>query len=399
LLLLSTFVLIVLFSVAFVWATTAPFAITATATGKVAPPDRVQVISYPEPGAIKSLGVRVGEHVTAGQTLVELDRSSAAAELDQVQSDIVGLQAEMLRLQAEQQNVDPDFASVPPAKALEQAALLAARRARHAGELAVAEGELKATQATIAGTEAALVPLRHRLAGRRELVKSGYGSTFQMNEDETRVGELSGRQQEAVANEQRARARLVAVEQAYREDVAKSLADAMNKLSGFQQVLPKYQHRLEALTLVAPVAGRIKTVAVSGLGAAIRPGDPIVEIVPDDAKQLVLAKLPAAEIGHVHPGQAVRISLLPGDNHFKPMDGTVKTVAPDSTADEHSGQLTYVVEIEPDQAGFPSHGDQDTYPLTPGVPVVATIITGNRSVLSAIAGPLFAELDTALTER
>lgn len=399
LLLLSTLALIVLFTAALAWATTAPLTITATATGKVAPYDRVQTISFPETGAIKAVDVRVGEHVAAGQALVELDPSAAAAELEQVQSDILGLQADIRRLHAEQQGGDPDFSSLPQQKALEQTALLAARRARHAGDLAVAQGDMKAAQASVEGADAALAPLRKRLAGRRELAKTGYSSTFQMNEDETRVGELEGRRAEGIANEQRAQARLQAVAESYREEVAKSLADSMNKLSSLEQVRPKYVHRLEALRLTAPVAGMVKTVTVTGSGAAVRPGDPIVEIVPDDASQLVVVKLPAAEIGHVHPGQVARLNLMPADNHFRPLEGTVKTVAPDSNADERTGQLTYVVEIQPSEAGFLSTGESGRYTLSPGVPVSATIITGSRTVLSAVAGTMFAELDTALTER
>lgn len=398
-LLLSWAMLAAVFIAALVWAAYAPIAVTATAMGKIAPPDRVQIISQPEGGAVHALHVRVGQHVKAGDVLVELDPEAAAADLGQLETEASGYLAEVRRLEAERDGRQPDFTGIPDDKAREQMALFQARRARHEGDLRVAQDELRVARATIAGAQAALDPLRKRLSGRRELAAQGYDSQFQVNEDESRIGELTGRLEEGQANAELAQAHIAATEQTYQEDIAKTLADDRNHLSTIERLRPKYEHHLDVMQVVAPVDGVIKTVAVTGVGAVVKPGEPIVELVPDDAERLVVAKLPAADVGHVRPGQKVRITLFPPDSRLRPLDGTVQTVAPDSAPDERTGQLNYVVEISPSANRFSGDKGDDNYPLVTGVPVSVTILDGERTVLAAICGPLFSSLDDTLTER
>jgi len=308
------------------------------------------------------------------------------------------LQGEIRRLDAESRGLVPDFTSMAPAIAGQQRALFQTRRQRHAEEKLVGQSEISAYQATVAGSAAALAPLRHRLQARAELAVQGLASKFQVNEDEARIAELTGRLQEARANEEKARRRLAAADDTWQEEIARSLKEASAKLSSVSSLAPKLERRLQGMHIVAPVDGVVKTVAVTGIGATLRPGEPAVEIVPDDAKRMISVKLPAAEVGRVRPGQKARITLIPPDSHLRPLSGSVTQIAPDSSADEHSAQFNYVVEIDPGALEF--QGERgEAYPLSPGVPVSVSIVTGTRTVLGAVAGPLFADLEGALSER
>ena len=395
---LAVAAMVAVFAIGLVWAANGRIAIMASANGRVVPPARVQLLGHAEGGAVAALHVRIGQRVNAGDPLIDLDSTAARAELAQQISEGEVLGADILRLDAESQGLEPDFAVLNPLMSAQQTALFRTRQLRHREELLVVQSEINAYGATVSGFAAALAPLQQRMQARRGLADKGLASRFQVNEDEARVAELIGRLQEAKANEEKARRRLITVDGAWQEDIAKSLKEAHAKQDSMVSLRPKLERRLNALHITAPVGGIVKSVTVTGIGATLRPGEAAVEIVPDDAARLISVKLPAAEVGHVRLGQKARITLIPPDSHLQPLSGKVTQIAPDSSADEHSGQFNYVVEITPDAAEFLG-GAGEVYALSPGVPVAVTIITGTRSVLGAVAGPLFADLERAVSER
>jgi len=395
---LAVAAIMLMFVGGYVWSANTRIAIMASANGRVVPPERVRLLGHPEGGAVAALHVRVGQHVLEGAPLIDLDATAARSDLAQQVAEGDALKGDIRRLEAESRGLAPDTGDMAPAVAMQQAALYQTRQDRHREELLVAQGEINAYHAATAGFAAALVPLEHRMRARRGLAEQGLASKFQVDEDEARIAELAGRLQEGRANEEKARRRLASADDSWKEDIAKSLKEAHAKLDSVSSLRPKLEKRLQAMHMVAPVSGVIKTVAVTGIGAALRPGEAAVEIVPDDVTRMISVKLPAGEVGHVRLGQKARITLSPPDGHLRPLSGRVTQIAPDSNADDRSGQFNYVVEITPDALEF--QGERgEVYPLSPGVPVAVTILTGTRSVLGAVAGPLFADLEGALGER
>lgn len=390
--------ILVIFGMGIVWAASFRVAIMAVADGRVVPPERVQVLGHAEGGRVAALHVRTGQHVVAGEVLIDLDPTAARADLAQQKAESEVLSGDIRRLDAESLRQVPDFGGLPKAIVSQQAALFTSRQHRHVEEMRVVQSEINANMAMVTGLTAALAPLRLRMLARRGLSEKGLASSFLVNEDEARVAELAGRLQEAQANEEKARRRLIAVEGVWQEEIAQALKDAHAKLESHSSQRPKLEKRLLDMRIAAPVTGTVKSTSVTGPGATLRPGEAAVEIVPDDARRVIAVKLPAGEVGHVRLGQTARITLLPADGGLRPLDGAVSQIAPDSSADDRSGHFHYLVEITPVATEFT--GDAaEVYPLVPGVPVSVAIITGTRTVLAAIMGPLFADLDRAVSER
>jgi adhesin transport system membrane fusion protein len=381
------------------WAATEKVAITATAQGKIAPLSRVQVVAQAEGGAVRALNVRAGQHVSAGDVLIELDATTATADLKQLDNEVAAHEAAIRRLTAEQSDRTPDFNGLSAELAQSESNLFTARLAHYLAGMAAATGELHGAQAGISSTQAGLRPLRERLEGRKQLEKLGYASHFSVMEDEARIAELAGRLATSEASEQTAIANIGALSQGRQEEVAKSLVDHLNQKAELDRARPKILSRLENLSVVAPIDGIVKSISVTGPGAVLKPGEALAEIVPDHGDRLVVARLPAADIGYVRAGQTARLTLMPPDVHFKPITGVVQMLAPDSAADERTGQLSYMVEIKPAADQFSAGADGAAYPLLDGVPVGVTIVTGERTVLGVLAGPLFAGLDEALGDR
>ena len=390
--------IILILTAGFVWAANSRIAIMAGADGRVVPPERVQLLGHAEGGTVAALHVRIGQHVTAGDSLIDLDSTAARADLAQQVAEGEALKGDIRRLEAESLGMVPDFAGLLAATVTQQSALFRTRHQRHSEELRVVQSEIDAARAGVDGISATLAPLRQRMTARQGLAEKGLASRFQVSEDEARIAELSGRLQEGLANGEKARRRMTAIDGAWQEEIARALKEAHAKLDSLSSLRPKLERRLDGMHIIAPVSGVIKTVSATGPGATLRPGEPAVEIVPDDVRRMINVKLPAGEVGHVRVGQRARITLIPPDGHLAPLYGIVAQIAPDSSADEHSRQFNYLVDIIPEAAEF--QGEQgETYPLSPGVPVSVTIITGTRTVLGAVAGPLFAGLERAVSER
>ena len=92
--------IILFFALAIGWATFGHVDIIATATGKVVPTGRTKTIQPLETGIVSAIHVHDGDKVTAGQVLVELDRTVTQAERKRVGQDLIASLLDVARLSA-----------------------------------------------------------------------------------------------------------------------------------------------------------------------------------------------------------------------------------------------------------------------------------------------------------
>ena len=85
-------------------------------------------------------------------------------------------------------------------------------------------------------------------------------------------------------------------------DTRAQLADAREKLRVAVDVLGRMEVR-------APRSGRIVNLKVHTIGAVIRPGDLLMEIVPDNDVLVVAAKVSSLDINHVQIGLPTEVRL------------------------------------------------------------------------------------------
>jgi len=139
------------------------------------------------------------------------------------------------------------------------------------------------------------------------------------------------------------------------------------------------------------------TKKIATIGGVLRPGETVADIVPGGDRLIIEARLETQDIGFVQAGQSVVVKLTSADaKRFGNMDGTVTNVSPDTLVTQE-GVPYYKVRIETEKDRF-QRGDLQ-YRLFPGMQVVTSILTGKRTVLEYIAGPLLNSMDEAMTER
>jgi hemolysin D len=92
--------IILFFAIAIAWSIFGHVDIIATASGKIVPKGRTKTIQPLEAGIVSAIHVRDGDKVTAGQALIELDRTVNEAERQRVAQDLALSRLDVARASA-----------------------------------------------------------------------------------------------------------------------------------------------------------------------------------------------------------------------------------------------------------------------------------------------------------
>lgn len=152
----------------------------------------------------------------------------------------------------------------------------------------------------------------------------------------------------------------------------------------------------EKYNVVANVDGRVQTLNYKNPGAVVKKGEPILTIVPEDQKMIVIGKLCVCDRGYIEVGQDTKVKLADQDAmKFAPLPGKVINISPDAVMDQ-TGTF-YEIEVELQKQKFTNKIME--YKLIPGINVQIFILTGERTVLSYITSPFHNSIGQALQER
>ena len=152
----------------------------------------------------------------------------------------------------------------------------------------------------------------------------------------------------------------------------------------------------EKYNVIANINGRVQSLNYKNPGAVVKKGEPILTIVPEDQKMVVMGKLTVADRGYVKKGNIAKVKLANQDQiRFGPITGIISNISPNVVyADDGT---YYAIEITLEAQKF-TNGIDD-YILLPGIMVEVYILTGERTVLSYITSPFHNSLGQALQER
>ena len=133
------------------------------------------------------------------------------------------------------------------------------------------------------------------------------------------------------------------------------------------------------------------------IGAVVRPGEAIMDIVPSDDKLVIEARLNPQDVGYVREGQLATVKISTYDYiRYGGLNAVVTLVSPDSHQDE-SGNTYFRVVAETDRSYL---GDQPgDFPITSGMEAMIDIHTGTNSVLTYLLKPVLKLRHEAFRER
>ena len=147
----------------------------------------------------------------------------------------------------------------------------------------------------------------------------------------------------------------------------------------------------------APVSGTVLNLKFETLGGIVRPGEPILDIVPGEDTLVIEARLSPNDIDVVAVGQTARVHLTPySARSMAPLDGKLTRISPDAMVEEGTRQAYYELRIEVDPQTLDRLAADVM--MTPGMPAEIFILTGEQSLFSYIAAPVTRSFRKAFRE-
>lgn len=391
------------------------------APGKIKIETERKTVQHLEGGIVEAILVREGEEVKAGQALIVLESVQIDANTSMLQKQLVAQEAARLRYAAEK---DLKTELTWPEELEQQAEacqsldvlaneekIFLARRESLQAQLSLLETQLAQLDAQIAGFEDQLkaektiiATLHEELRAKRQLYKERYLEKSHILELERNLASHQGnrgRFKQSIA-EARQRAaelhlRMQDVKVRFVEDATSNLGKLDNEILQTRERIRPLRDARKRLQITAPVSGRVVDLKVHSKGGVVRPGEPLLDIVPHDNPLIVETQVPVNKITEVHIGQDALIQMDAFDTRLIPhMPGKVTYISADRLEENTAaGAMPYYlcyVEVDPRALE-----DEKLY-LSPGMPVTVFITTGKSTVLYYMMEPLIKNWDRALRE-
>jgi hemolysin D len=400
------------------WAIFGKIDIVATAQGKIVPNERTKVVQPFETATIKAIHVSDGQIVKAGQVLVDLDATSADADVSRVAGEQASSQLQAARARAMLNSISTGkLAPMQPASGASKARNEEAQRllegqyneyrSKLAGldaEILKRQAELRSTQALVHKLEQTVPIARQRAQDYKKLVDVNFVSQHgYLEREQARI------EQEADLANQRSRAQeiaasLLAADQQRKGLIAEttrialdSLNDAQQKVASLQQEHVKVESRAHSMRLTAPVSGVVQQLAIHTVGGVVTPAQQLMMIVPQDDSLEVEAFLENKDVGFVNAAQDAVVKIETFEyTKYGTIPAKVTFVSNDAINDEKRG-LIYSMRIKMAHSWIPIEGKKVN--LSPGMAVTVEVKTGKRRVIEYFLSPLLQHASEGLTER
>ena len=402
------------------WAAYAPLSGAVIASGFVKVDLNRKVVQHQEGGTVRAVHVRDGERVRQGQALLALDDVRVDAALDLQRTQLDAERAKAARLEAERA-----YAARPvfprdlvkrsgEAKVAEQLArenvLFRARRDALETQIAllrkqIAEtvGEIEALGEQLAAEERALKLQKQELTANEDLLRQGYVQKTRVMtlqrataEYEARYGERRAELAKARQRTAELELRILSMRNSYVQSAADELKEASSRIFDLEERIRPSRDAAERQRILAPIDGEVVGLRVFSQGAVIGPREVLMEIVPDDKRLIVEARIRPEDINHVRAGSQADVRLTAYQQRTTPLvHGSVMYVSGDRLVDAQTGAPYYVVQVNVSTEALAQAGNLK---LQAGMPAEVFIRTDSRTTMDYLFAPVTAYFRRAMRE-
>lgn len=400
------------------WAAFAPLKSAALAQGVVKVASERKTLQHLEGGIVKDILVKEGQEVVSGQVLIKLDDINARARYAMLQSGHDVLLAEMARLEAERDDLpalrfpqsllaradDPRVARLIEG----ETQLFASRRAAMRGQVNVLyqrkrqnDERISGRELQIAATQTKLDYVAEEIKGAEALMEVGMYTKpryFALKRAEADLSSDTGRLRAEIAETRalngEADLRVMDMRNQLRRESNDRLQEVRAKLDDTRERLDAAADALARTEIVARQSGTVIGLQIHTLGGVIKPGATILDIVPNDDRMVVEARVRPEEIDQVHKGLPAEVRFTAFNARNTPVfPGKVTGVSADRFTDPARGVAFYLaqIEIDPKQVA--------NLTLQPGMPAEVHIVTGERTALDYILKPIRDQIGRGMLEK
>ncbi|PRD40773.1 HlyD family type I secretion periplasmic adaptor subunit [Phyllobacterium phragmitis] len=400
---------------ALIWSVRGRLDVIATAPGRVIVGQYSKTVQAAAGGVVTDIRVRDGQTVRAGEVLVELNPTSARADLDRLRRQVESNAASVARFEALLSD-DPvaefaargDLAADQKAQALtylegEWLARTAARET-YLSQLRQIAAQQLASAHSVAESETLLRIAQDRHDSMKPLAEKGIYARMDLLTLQKQVVEQRrtlAEQTDTLAVLQVQQETLVSEnarqEAEWRQSVLQRLEQSRADLGALGQELIKAQETARMQTIAAPVDGVVQQLAVHTIGGVVQAGQALMMVVPETDDLEAEVNILNRDAGFVRRGQPVQVKVESFPyTKYGTITGEVLQVSRDSVSDETLG-LVYPARVRLDRLSFST--DDGAIPLSAGMELTAEIRTDERRVIDYLLSPLQEYQSMALRER
>jgi len=403
------------------WGGSAPIAGAAIAPGIVSPDGQRRTIQHLEGGIIHQLLVSGGDYVTQGQPLVVLEETQALADFQRILSQRRTYAAMQARLEAEQALAEeitfPDWliAEADSSGVTEiiatQQTLFQTRRIAQEGRASILRQRIAQLDEEIIGLESQIDSQNRQLSliaseveDVQELVNRGLERRTRLLALQRQAADIEGARGSNQAGVARARQsigetdlQILNLNTDRQDEIANELNQVRFERAGVEQEFLSTQDVLARTSITAPISGLVVQIRFTTVGGVVRPGEAIMDIVPQEEELLIDAHVSPIDIDAVTAGMSARIILTAYSQRRLPrIDGIVRSISADRLVDEATGQPYFLARVAVNPEELAALEGQVT--LTAGMPAEVYILTGERTAFEYLMEPIIQSFRRAFRE-
>ena len=421
----------IMFLFLIIWAAFADIDEVTHADGSVVGSQRTQTIQNLEGGILRSILVHEGQIVNKGDILAQLDNEMAESSYRDSINKAMENSLAIIRLEAELkgekpvfptafeswasqligQKIDKNIESRAKQIIQDQLATFETRKHQLATDLKVLQSQYEQKKHEVDEQTAHKAQLNRSLSiaieqrdAAEPLVKRRTYSKMEFLTLEQKVVEINGQIDVVAASLPKAQQALAEAEQriASKKAEQKSLiTEEINKrrleLASLKETLSAGSDRVTRTELKSQVRGTVKQIYINSVGGVVKPGEPIMDIVPLDDTLLVEAKVSPKDVAFLRPGQDVMVKISAYDfSIYGGLEGKLESISAD-TIEDKKGDYHYLVKVRTQKTNI--HYQNEVLPIIPGMLVTADILIGKKTVLDYLLKPILKAKQNALRER
>lgn len=397
------------------WASVAQLDEVSVAIGEVVPQGQLKVIQHFEGGIVQRIDVSEGDPVLQGQVLVQLDLAGGGVNREEL---IVQLDALAIRRSRLKAQVEGRPAVFPKAEADRRPVLLRSEQQSYEawsrerkGSLFVISKQIQQRELEIKQLNAQkyAVAADERLARQRfkmseSLMSQGLIPRMEHLELEGVVEKLAGESAVLDQSVPRAESALAESHARYNEEKERFISRSIEQLNTVElqfarinELLSKASDQVLRTEIRSPINGVVKSLRYNTIGGVIRPGEPIMEIVPAGGNLVIESKLNPVDRGYVQVGQRAVVKISTYDFvRYGGLEGVVTRIGADTNT-APSGETYYQVIVQTEKSYLGKQ--KGVLPIAPGMQATVDIHTGTRSVLNYMIKPVLKLRHEAFRER
>jgi epimerase transport system membrane fusion protein len=393
------------------WISTAELSMAVVAPAFVKVDLNRRPVQHLEGGIVREVLVRDGQRVKAGDPVLMLGDVGVDAERNRLRYRVDVERAALARHAAEQvlaaQLVFPDalLAAAKEDKRIsealsKEAGLFKARRDALGSEVTLIRSqrhhidyEISALRAQMAQAESSLALQTRFFEANQGLLKGGYISPTRLQQIEATVADYASKLEEQRSAHWRAAQRLIdsdlrikSLQNEYTKAASDQLKATAARLGEIEQELRKSEDTAARQMVSAPASGEVIDLKFTSPGAVVRPGEPIAEIVPSDAKLLIEAHIRPEDVSHVSVEQRAQVKFTAFKYRSTSMvTGKVTYVSADRLIDRANNLPYYSVMVLVDADSLRSAGDLK---VQAGMPAEVYIEGTKQTPLQYLSEPI-----------